>query len=233
HRVDMILGCHNLPGYPEGKLLFKRGTFALASEGLILSFTGKQSHAAYPEQGRNPAFAVAAVIGALPDIVKSFEGSHAAATVISVHVGERNFGISPEKGELCLTLRAAADDVLQNLERSVLELAEKLAGCSGIVLSVGRQDVFPATVNDPDLTERIAKNMKNRGYDCAWLQEPMRWSEDFGYFSRWTKTVYFGFGTGKNCPGLHTEQYVFPEDLPDKGVNVWCSIIEDGIDGKK
>ena len=67
-KVDAIFGFHNCPGFPEGAVLFRDDVFACASRGLILTFSGVQSHAAYPENGRNPAFPMAAVLSRLPEI---------------------------------------------------------------------------------------------------------------------------------------------------------------------
>lgn len=48
-RVQAIVGFHNIPGYPLGQPLLRRGVFACASQGLLLHLQGKQAHAAYPE----------------------------------------------------------------------------------------------------------------------------------------------------------------------------------------
>ena len=46
--IAAVYGCHNLPGYPLGQVLTRPGTFACASQGLILRFTGTPTHAACP-----------------------------------------------------------------------------------------------------------------------------------------------------------------------------------------
>lgn len=56
--IGEIYGFHNLPGYHCGEVVLLNHTFACASTGLEIKFQGKQSHAAYPENGRNPANAI-------------------------------------------------------------------------------------------------------------------------------------------------------------------------------
>ena len=59
-KIDAIFGFHNCPGFPAGSVLMLNDTFACASKGLILAFSGTQSHAAYPENGVNPIFPMSA-----------------------------------------------------------------------------------------------------------------------------------------------------------------------------
>ena len=47
-RIAEIYGAHNLPGFPLGQVVTRKGTFACASRGVTLSFRGKITHAAYP-----------------------------------------------------------------------------------------------------------------------------------------------------------------------------------------
>ena len=56
--ADRVYGFHNLPGYPLGTAVMRRETFSCASRGLIIRLTGKPCHAAYPEQGINPAYLI-------------------------------------------------------------------------------------------------------------------------------------------------------------------------------
>ena len=53
-KIGAIYGFHNCPGFPAGSVLLLHDTFACASKGLRLIFEGSQTHAAYPENGKNP-----------------------------------------------------------------------------------------------------------------------------------------------------------------------------------
>ena len=65
-KIDAIYGFHNCPGFPAGTVLLLHDTFACASKGLILRFDGSQTHAAHPENGRNPIFPMAAFFEGCP-----------------------------------------------------------------------------------------------------------------------------------------------------------------------
>ena len=60
--ITEIYAMHNLGGYPEGSLVYRRGLTQPASEGLRICLTGKTSHASAPEKGNNPAGAVASIV---------------------------------------------------------------------------------------------------------------------------------------------------------------------------
>ena len=91
--VSEIYGAHNLPGFPEGEIYTRPGTFACASRGVTLRFSGAPTHAAYPENGRNPALAVGKLLCALPELASPahFTGM-TLCTVIGAELGEKAFG---------------------------------------------------------------------------------------------------------------------------------------------
>ena len=51
------------------------------------------------------------------------------------------------------------------------------------------------------------------GLPVVELTEPMRWSEDFGWFLEHVPGMYFGIGAGEDAPGLHTAGFCFDDDL--------------------
>lgn len=232
-KIDRILGLHNIPGKPLGEVLLTRGTFADASLGLTISIKGKQSHAAYPENGINPVFALADIVSKLSGITSGggFSG-FVLVTVISLRAGEKNFGISAGEGELCLTLRAEKTEDLKKLERAVTQqVTDSVVSAYGPVRAAGIetrfsiQEEFAATENVPEDAERVYAALCADGVDVRYLDAPMRWSEDFGCFGEKTKIFFFGLGSGEKQCGLHTEHYVFPKELIHAGAAVWEKMI--------
>lgn len=232
--IDLILGLHNIPGYPLGEILLTKETFADASLGLTLSLSGAQSHAGCPEEGTNPGFAISDLVCKLSDIEKySIYEKPVLSTLICVDVGEPNFGINAGNGELCLTLRARTTKDLAVFTNTVIEEMKKsIEKCyseeqrQNITLETKIQDEFPATENNPKEAEHIYETLKSLGFRTRFLDKPMRWSEDFGNYRSRCKSFFFGLGSGENHPGLHTEEYVFPTELLEKGAETWVEIIK-------
>lgn len=88
--VSEIYGCHNIPGYPFGEVLLCKQVFACASKGLILDLHGKQSHAAYPEQGINPGYLIAEIVNKLPIWCEDHKKGLTMASIIEMKVGSES-----------------------------------------------------------------------------------------------------------------------------------------------
>lgn len=229
-RPECILGYHNIPGYPVGTVLLRPGTFACASLGLELEVKGQQSHAAYPEQGENPADLISRLVLLLPELIREIRqnspGELLMVTVVQVKVGERNFGVSAGTGTLALTLRAERQGALERLEQAITAWAKEACEVEKMSLRVSRQDVFPDTVNETHEYAETEQTLRRAGISTWELTEPMRWSEDFGWYLREIPGVYLGLGAGESCAGLHADHYAFPDALLEPAVTVLKTLVE-------
>ncbi len=207
--VDEIYGAHNLPGIPLGRVTTRPGTFACASRGVTIRFTGKPTHAAYPENGISPALAVGKLLCELPVIADPTRYSAMTlCTVIGTHMGEKAFGSAAASVEVWLTLRAEYDHDLAALHDRILQLSRSLAKEYSLSCSFEVQDVFPATQNTPSCAKKVLELCNG-----TILLEPMRWSEDFGHYLNRCPGAFFGIGAGEDHPPLHTEHYEYPDEL--------------------
>ncbi len=226
-KIDAIFGFHNCPGYPEGTILFREDVFACASRGLILTFTGVQSHAAYPENGRNPAFPMAAVLSRLPEISSpSRYRGMTLVTPVGFSAGSHAFGVAAGRGELCLTLRAWYDQDLELLEDTVFKAAVLESEKAGISVTREETEVFTATRNDKRLLPIAARAAETAGLPAIMLQEPFRWSEDFGCYGTRTKAFYFGVGGGEKAAGLHTPEYQWNDCVTQSALDFLIALAE-------
>ena len=220
--ANAVYALHNLPGYPFGQLQLYRGTFACASRGLILKLQGSSAHAAYPESGRNPMPALCGLIVALPELLDpaGYEGM-VMATPVGIRCGERAFGMAASEGEVCLTLRAHRNADLERLEGRILGFCRERAAAEGLEFSFERADVFPATENHDACVAYLEETL-SAGQAC--LSEPMRWSEDFGWYLMECPGAYFGIGAGEMHPALHTPEYEFPDALLPEMIRAFAEI---------
>ena len=206
--VRAIYGCHNLPGFPLGIVYTKPGTFACASRGLEMTLTGKPTHAAYPENGISPAPVLGKLLRRIDELNESAKEKLCMITVIGADMGSESYGIAADQAVLRVTLRAENDEDLASFEAGLLNYAGKLCAERKLEFSFRVLDPFPATVNVPEHAEHILKACGGKV-----LETPMRWSEDFGNYLRGCPGAFFGIGSGENCPGLHTENYEYPDEI--------------------
>ena len=222
--IDEIYGCHNLPGVPLGRVLLREGVFACASLGLHARVTGRQSHAAYPEEGLNPGYALAtAALGIGQTAALFAQRSFIRATLVGLRCGGMNYGVSPGEGELGYTLRAEREETLEELTAAA-ERAFDVVRDTGFDVELERYDVFPATLSDDGCVRRLRALLTSRGFDCAGLDMPMRWSEDFGNYMKAYKGAFFGLGSGEALCGLHTDGYEYPDSLLSTAIDCIVTI---------
>ncbi|WP_291785010.1 amidohydrolase [Cecembia sp.] len=224
-KPDFAFALHNLPTYQFKQIIIKKGPFAAASSGMIIRFKGRNSHSAHPEAGKSPAEAMAKTIVALeklPDAMKKFT----LITVIHAQLGEIAFGTTPGEATVRATLRAYENETRDLLVAYAEKLCTRIAKEYGLQVTFEYTEVFAATHNDPDAWELGNQAAKNLGLKTKHIRIPFRWSEDFGLFSSYTKTLLFGLGSGKKQPQLHEPNFDFPDELIPTGVDMFKEIIQ-------
>lgn len=224
--LDRIYGLHNLPGFPRGALLARRGCFACASQGFIADVQGRPAHAAYPGDGANPAELLCAAVGALPGMAAEIlqgDDRLLMVTVIGLRIGGENFGLAASEGRLCLTLRGDRQSDIDALADAVRRFIN--AGCAekGMTARYECRDVFPDTTSYDDIVDDAVARWRSAGLPVQMLEAPMRWSEDFGWYLKSVPGMYFGVGIGEACPGLHTAEYRFDDGVIEPALKaIWA-----------
>lgn len=222
-RIGEIYGLHNIPGYPVKNVLFRKGTFACASTGLEIRMTGTPSHAAYPEAGKNPGHALSALLLSIEKLTEevSRQEGFVLMTLIGMEIGSDSYGVSAADGVLRLTVRGEREKVFAHYLSRIKDLAQDMAGKGGFSLQIKEIERFPATENHAECVEKVEKAAKETGLTGSVLAEPMRWSEDFGYYLQNTKGAFFGIGDGEEYAQLHTEHFEFPDEILAAGVSLF------------
>lgn len=225
-KPDFVFGLHNIPGYPLHSILVKNNSFACASRGMTISLTGKTSHAAEPENGINPVFAIKELIEKLYAIVedKSKFSAFTSLTIIHIKLGEVAFGTSPGHAEIMVTLRSETnkdmDLLVHKCEKLLVEVAEK----EKLKHKLSYSEVFPATINDIEAANKIRNASSSLGLETIELEKAFRWSEDFSQYTNRHKGAFFGLGAGINHPMLHNPDYDFPDELIETGIDVFYKV---------
>jgi amidohydrolase len=225
---DYIFAIHNLPGYPLHEIILSSGHFAAASSGMVIELTGKSSHAAEPEKGINPSFAMAMIIQGISDMMKAKMNFKdlALATPIHMKMGSLAYGTSPGFGVVHLTLRSYLNDDMEKLKSELTWLIKSIADREKLELNYFYEEEFPATINDREYAGIISNIAEKENLDSSLLHKPFKWSEDFGHFLAKYKGALMGLGSGKEQPALHNPDYDFPDQLIPTGITLFKGIYE-------
>lgn len=224
-KPDFAFALHNLPGYKANTILLRQGVFAAASKGIEIKLKGRTSHAAFPEDGNSPAPALAQIVLGLQQLPGRFEG-FSLVTVVNAQLGELSFGTTPGDAVVRATLRTYDNLVMEDLVHAAEELVRQLAQASQLDFAIRYRDCFESTVNCPEAFFLVNKAADQLRYPVEFLKAPLRWSEDFGQFSKAAKTAIFGVGAGIDHPQLHESVYDFPDEIIPVGVDMFMSILK-------
>lgn len=227
-KPDYAFAFHNLPGFKKKQVVLREGPFASASKGMIIQLEGKSSHAAHPEQGNSPVHMLTRLIGDLTEIPRDKHAfdEFTLLTIIHAKLGEVAFGTNPGKAILMATLRTYLDKDMDQLTEMAEKCVKDLSGKYDISSEINYTEVFPATVNHPEVSEILSNAVRGSGAKATTVAEPFRWSEDFGHFTGTFKGALFGVGSGKEHPSLHNHDYDFPDDIIATGIGMFYHIAD-------
>lgn len=227
-KPDYIFGLHNIPGAPLHQIILRDGCFAASSVGMTVRLHGKTTHAAVPEQGRNPDQALAECIQLIHQIPKQPTIAHhpLQATIVHALLGEIAFGTAAGSAELRATLRTYSDSDMQALKNTCHSQLWEIADKHKLGFECGWTEYFPATINLPEANKIIYEASNALGLTIVKANDPFRWSEDFGWYTQKTKGALFGLGAGKDHPQLHNPDYDFPDELLETGIKLFLRLIQ-------
>jgi amidohydrolase len=223
---DAIFSLHNIPGIPMHQLVTRVGSFASASQGMVIRLHGTSCHAGEPEKGVNPASAIAKIVQAVDQLNREpgMFRDITFATVIHIWLGEVAHGTSPGDAEVRLTLRAFENDDMEALTARLSARLDQIAAEENLSVETSFTEVFPATVNHPECIAMIEQASRELGLSLEMLDKPFRWSEDFGYYTEKFPGGYVGLGSGESQPPLHHPTYDFPDEILETGIRLFYAI---------
>lgn len=226
-----IFGFHNLPGYPIGQIIVKKGLFTSASQGLILHMYGKTSHAGHPGQGRNPMHATIEILQSLENLSHAYNQKRKDTflTIIHVKLGERAFGTSPGHAVVMATYRSTNHKLLEKMTKESLERIEHITKKHNLRWTYEWVELFPEIRNNPTYVDIIECAAKELQLNIHNIDKPFTWSEDFSYYLNSYPGAFFCIGAGVEQKPLHSPLYDFPDALLPIGISMYTQLIHETI----
>ena len=227
---DFSFSLHNLPGKPLGEVYVKSGLFNFASRGFIVNLLGVESHAAYPENGINPTNGMCKIVKKLNELPRTInhteDGASLSITIISVNMGEGNFGTSPGSATIMATFRSSSNELMDQMIVHAEHMIKQVTKREKLKYSLSMDDIFSTCINSTDGYNRVVKACDDANVDCTTITEAYRWSEDFGVLLESAKQgAMFTIGAGENSPQLHNPDYDFPDELIPIASSVFIELI--------
>lgn len=229
YNPDYVFALHNLPGFTKNQIVVKNGIFSCAVKSMLIRLKGKIAHAAEPENGINPALALAAIIQQF-DAKNQVDKSKPDFTIITPvysSLGKKAYGVSAGKAEAHFTIRCLSNDEMEKLSAELENLTKEIAKNHQLEVKIKWTESFQANENNADANRFIKNASKLLGLDVVEKEIPFSWGEDFGLFTQLYTGAMFGLGAGLKTPALHHSDYDFPDEIISTGVKLFHQISKD------
>lgn len=225
---DYIFALHNLPGFPSGQIVVKNSTFTCAVKSVIITLSGKTSHAGEPENGINPAKAISDIIQLFYSMMQTEmeRDDYLLLTPIHINMGEKAYGVSAGYAEVHYTIRSSSNHQMEQSVYTIENAIHSIAKAEKLDVEIQWIQPFRATENAPQAVHMIRMAANEELYDVFEKNQPFSWGEDFGLFTQHFTGALFGLGAGVDIPALHNSDYDYPDEISSVGISMFYKICQ-------
>jgi len=229
-KPNFALGFHDKADLQIGHIGITEGYTSANVDSIDVTVRGVGGHGAYPHKTKDPIVLAAEVINAWQTIASRENNplDPIVVTVGSIHGGTKR-NIIPDEVKMQLTVRTYKKEVRDKALAAIDRIAREIAAAAGVpperapIVTVRKDEVCPATYNNPELTKRlVAVWKKSLGDENVEIVDPTMGGEDFSEYTlpdHSIPAVNFHFGAvdpgkiadykkaGKELPSLHSSKF--------------------------
>jgi amidohydrolase len=203
-KVDAAFGLHIQQDAPVGVIEVRPGPAMAAADRFHVVIRGKGGHGAKPQDTIDPIVIGSQIVTALQTLVaRNTDPTEEAVVTVGVFQAGQAFNVIPDTAELGGTVRTFTSDNRDFLERRIEELVRGIAAAMGAEVDFTYIRGYPATVNDPAMTE-LVREEASRVVGEEGVQEAslMMGAEDFSYFLEQVPGAFWFVGSQNPERGL-------------------------------
>jgi len=225
---DEVYGMHNSPNGAPGTVGICKGAAMAGASFFDITIQGKGSHAAMPQQSRDPLVIASALVGSLQTILSRNVAplDTCVLSVTQLHAGSA-YNIVPDTATLAGTIRYFKDEVIQLAETRMRELCAGFAVAYGVEIHIDLRNVFDVLMNDADLSDAYMEAAQDIvGKDkITGTDEPATGSEDFADMLKLVPGAYCRIGHS-GTTGLHNPSFLLDPEVLPVGASIMARIVE-------
>jgi amidohydrolase len=229
--VRAIFGLHGWPGLPLGSIATKPDVLLAATDIFKATIIGKGCHAAFPHLGVDPIVAACEAVLNLQQIVtRNLDPTEPAVVTIGIIRAGSATNIIPDEAVIEGTARTISPPARAAVKASAMRRIHGVAAAAGCTATIDWIEGYPATVNDPAMTDYVAKIARqtlgpNRFIPAA---RPVLGGEDFAYYLEKVPGCFFFVGVTppdrQSYPSLHNDRYDFTDAALAVGMRMFVSV---------
>lgn len=203
-QADEIYALHVAPNLPSNVVGSLNGTLFAGACRFVVTFIGKEGHAAFPHEANDTIVAAASFVSQIQTIISRNVDPMESAVIT---FGEFNGGIADNvvagKTVLTGTIRALTHEVNELTQARMTEIAAGIALSFGCKVDVHLEQFgYVPVVNHPELTIDFMDYMKNSSSLIFKEVKEAMTAEDFGYLLSKMPGTMFWYGVNSEY-GLH------------------------------
>lgn len=225
---DEVYGMHNSPSGEPGTFAICKGAAMAGASFFDITVQGKGSHAAMPQQSRDPLVIASALVGSFQTILSRNVAplDTCVLSVTQLHSGSA-YNIVPDIATLAGTIRYFRDEVCELAETRMRDLCEGFAKAYGVEIRIELRNVFDVLMNDADLSDAYLEAAADIvGPDnVSGTDEPATGSEDFADMLKVIPGAYCRVGHS-GTTGLHNPSFFLDPELLPVGASIMARIAE-------
>jgi amidohydrolase len=230
-KVSAIFGLHGWPGLPVGMVAAKPGALLAATDNFKATFVGRGCHGAFPHLGIDPIVPAAEAVLNLQQLIsRDLDPVEPAALTIGILRAGTAVNVIPDQAEIEGTVRTISPAARQRVSQRIEQRCAAIAAAGGCQLQFQWFAGYPATVNDPAMTDFVAAvARRSLGPDrYVPVGSPALGGEDFAYYLEKIPGCFFLIGVQPpglaSCPSLHSDQFDFSDDALAVGMQMFISL---------
>jgi amidohydrolase len=224
-KVDAIFGLHINSQTEVGTIKYRPGATMAAVDSYAIKVRGKQTHGASPWSGVDPIVTASQIVMGLQTIVSRnlpLTENAAVVTVGAIHGGIRQ-NIIPEEVNMIGTIRSLDATMQKTIHRRINEIATNIAESAGAKADVDINIMYPATYNDPKLTDQMVPTLEAvAGKANVKITPAQTGAEDFSFYQE--KIPGFFYFLGGMTKGKKLEDAA-PHHTPDFQIDESCFVL--------
>ncbi len=225
---DEIYGMHNDPDSAPGVVSVTPGPAMAGASFFDITVNGTGSHAAMPQQSKDPIVIGTALVQQLQSIAsRNTPPTRPIVLSVTMFNAGSAYNVVPDVATISGTIRYFHDDVIEMAERRMRELCAGMSQSYGVDISLEVRNVFDVLRNDPELSSAYVAAAAEivGGRFASQSTELATVSEDFADMLKVVPGAYCRLGHAGNVP-LHSAAFVFDDAILPVGASVYARLIE-------
>jgi amidohydrolase len=204
-KLDLILGYHNWPAVPAGKVGYNAGAVMSAADAFDITLRGRDGHGAHPHLAIDALAAGAHFVSQLQTVVSREVKpiSPAVVTIGEFHAG-RARNIIAGSAELKGIVRTMEPGLSEKIEAAVRRMLDGIRTGMRVEYTLDWKRMAPPLRNDKAILDELLKSSRAAlgEENVLELPEPSMGSEDFAWFAEKVPAAHLRIGS--KIDGLET-----------------------------